>query len=78
MNITERIYHERGFPVEVVMINGSSVVHKIFLPYCLRIDFILYSREYGVDPEQVPMVENSKNDKIIRIHANIMRMPRIN
>lgn len=61
MNITERIYHERGFPVEVVMINGSSAVHKIFSSILLA-DWTSYytAGEYGVDPEQVPMVEEFK------------------
>ena len=61
MNVTERLYHERGFPVEVVMINGSSAIYKAFSSLLLA-DWTSYyiAKEYGVDPEQVPMVEEFK------------------
>jgi len=61
MNVAERLYHERGFSVEVVMINGNSPLHKIFSSL-LFADWTSYyvAEEYGVDPEQVPMVEEFK------------------
>lgn len=61
MNVTERLYRERNFPVEVAMINGTSPLHKIFASILLA-DWTSYyiAKEYNVDPEQVPMVEEFK------------------
>jgi glucose/mannose-6-phosphate isomerase len=61
MNITERLYRERGLPVEVVMLSGKDYFHKIFSSLVFA-DWASYytALEYGVDPEQVPMVEEFK------------------
>lgn len=61
MNITERLYRERGLPVEVAMINGKTPFHKIFSSLLLA-DWTAYytAQEYGVEAEQVPMVEEFK------------------
>jgi glucose/mannose-6-phosphate isomerase len=61
MNITERLYRERGLPTEVVILNGKSSLAKIFSSLLLA-DWTAYylAEEYGVDSEQVPMVEEFK------------------
>ena len=61
MNVTERLFRERGFPVEVAMINGISPLHKIFSSLLLA-DWVAYhiAGEYGTEAEQVPMVEELK------------------
>ncbi len=61
MNVTERLYRERGLPVEVVIINGKTPLHKMFS--CILIaDWTAYhlAKEYGVDPGPVPLVEEFK------------------
>ncbi len=65
MNVTERLYRERGLPVEVVIVNGKNPLQKMFA--CILIaDWTAYhlAKEYGVDPENVPLVEEFK--KLIR------------
>ncbi len=65
MNVTERLYRERGLPVEVVIVNGKNPAHKIFSSLLIA-DWTGYylAKEYDIDPEQVPMVEEFK--KLIR------------
>ena len=65
MNITERLYREREMPVEVLILNGRNPLHKIFSSILIA-DWASYyiAGEYGVNPEQVPMVEEFK--KLIR------------
>ncbi len=65
MNVTERMYRERGLPVEVVIVNGKNPAHKIFSSVLIA-DWTAYylAKEYGIDPEQVPLVEEFK--KLIR------------
>lgn len=65
MNVTERMYRERGLMVEVVIVNGKNPVHKIFSSILIA-DWTAYylAKEYGIDPEQVPLVEEFK--KLIR------------
>lgn len=61
MNITERLYRERGLPVEVLILSGKTKFHKIFSSLALA-DWTSYyiAKELGVEPEQVPMVEEFK------------------
>lgn len=61
MNITERLYRERGLPVEVIILSGKSPFQKIFSSLLLA-DWAAYyaAKEYGVEAEQVPMVEEFK------------------
>lgn len=61
MNITERLYRERGFPVEVLILNGKNPFQKIFSSLLIA-DWTAYytAQEYGVEAEQVPMVEEFK------------------
>lgn len=65
MNVTERMYRERGLPVEVVIVNGKNPAHKIFSSVLIA-DWTAYylAKEYGIDPEPVPLVEEFK--KLIR------------
>lgn len=65
MNVTERMYRERGLPVEVVIVNGKNPLHKIFSSILIA-DWTAYylAKEYGIDPENVPLVEEFK--KLIR------------
>lgn len=65
MNVTERLYWERNLPVEVLVLGGKTVFHKIFSSL-LMADWTAYytALEYGVDPEAVPMIEEFK--KLIR------------
>ncbi len=61
MNVTERLYRERRLPSEVVIVNGKNHFHKIFSSLLLA-DWTAYytAKEYGVEAEQVPMVEEFK------------------
>ena len=61
MNVTERLYRERGLPVEVLIINGKNHFHKIFSSLLLA-DWTSYytAMEYGVEAGEVPMVEEFK------------------
>lgn len=61
MNITERLYRERQLPVEVMVLSGKSVFHKIFSSLVLA-DWVSYylAQEYGAEATEVPMVEEFK------------------
>ena len=61
MSILEKLYKDRGFKVEVVFLQGKNELHKIFTALNLA-DWTAYHTGllYGVDPEQVPMVEEFK------------------
>ncbi|MBI4991946.1 MAG: hypothetical protein HZB99_01895 [Candidatus Harrisonbacteria bacterium] len=61
MNVTERLYRERGFPVEVIILNGKTPFQKIFSSLIFA-DWTAYyiATEYKVEAEQVPMVEEFK------------------
>lgn len=61
MSVLEKLYRDRGFKVEVVLLQGKSEIHKIFNGLSLA-DWTAYhtAKLYGVDPEQVPMVEEFK------------------
>lgn len=61
MNVTERLYRERGLPVEVAVLNGKTVWHKIFSSLVLA-DWATYytAQEYGLEATEVPMVEEFK------------------
>jgi len=60
-NVMERLYHERGFKVEVILLHDKSRIHRIFNALSLA-DWTAYygSKLYDVEPEQVPMVEEFK------------------
>lgn len=61
MNILEKLYHDRGFKVEAIFLQGANRIHKIFSSLNLADWTAYYTAEmYGVEPEQVPMVEEFK------------------
>lgn len=61
MKITEQLYKNRGLSVESVALSGKNTFHKIFASLVLA-DWTAYclAKNYGVEPEQVPMVEEFK------------------
>jgi len=61
MEVLEKLYKDRGLPVENFELKGDGVWHKIF-SVLLVADWASYyiARGYGLDPEQVPMVEEFK------------------
>ncbi len=61
MNVLEKLYRDRGFKTEVVLLQGKTRIAKIFNALNLA-DWAAYhtAKMYGVDPEQVPMVEEFK------------------
>jgi glucose/mannose-6-phosphate isomerase len=61
MDVLERLYKDRGLPVEMVEIEGPSKFHKIFSSLILA-DWAAYytAEQYGLESEQVPMVEEFK------------------
>ncbi|MDE2001041.1 MAG: bifunctional phosphoglucose/phosphomannose isomerase [Patescibacteria group bacterium] len=61
MNVTERLYRERGLSCDVVIVNGKSPLQKAFSSIHIA-DWTAYylAKEYGVDPENVPLVEEFK------------------
>lgn len=61
MSVLEKLYRDRGFVTEMIMLQGKTVPHKIFNALILA-DWTSYhtAKLYGVDPEQVPMVEEFK------------------
>jgi glucose/mannose-6-phosphate isomerase len=61
MTILKNLYEERNFKVEVLKLEGQNRFHKIFSSIVLA-DWTSYylAKEYGVEPEEVPMVEEFK------------------
>lgn len=61
MKITKQLYADRKLPVETIDLRGKNVFHKIFSSLVLA-DWASYyaAEQYGVEPEQVPMVEEFK------------------
>jgi glucose/mannose-6-phosphate isomerase len=61
MNVLEKLYRDRGFKTEVVLMQGKTRIGKIFNSLNLA-DWTAYhsAKMYGVEPEQVPMVEEFK------------------
>ncbi len=61
MSVLEKLYRDRGFKSEIVLLQGKTELHKIFNALTLA-DWIAYhtAKFYGVEAEQVPMVEEFK------------------
>ena len=61
MEVTEKLYKDRGLPVELFDLKGDQAFHKIFSSLILA-DWAAYYTAvgYGVEPELVPMVEEFK------------------
>lgn len=68
MEILEKLYGDRGLFVEPIHIEGKSAFHKIFSSLVLA-DWVTYytAEEYGVEAEQVPMVEEFKKTYYVNI-----------
>ncbi|OGL87503.1 hypothetical protein A3I40_01935 [Candidatus Uhrbacteria bacterium RIFCSPLOWO2_02_FULL_48_12] len=61
MAVLQKMYADRGLPVEVVNLSGQSRLEKIFTSLLLADWTSLALAEiYGIDPEPVPMVEEFK------------------
>jgi len=61
MNVMEKLFRDRGFKTEIVLMQGKNEIHKIFNALNLADWTAFHSAKlYGVDPEQVPMVEEFK------------------
>ena len=61
MGILKELYENRGLPIQVLELVGKNKFHKIFSSLVLA-DWIAYytARQYNLEPEQVPMVEEFK------------------
>lgn len=61
MGVLEKLYRDRGLPVETIALRCPSVFHKIFTSLILA-DWTAYytASQYGLEPEQVPMIEEFK------------------
>src|SRR3990167_8229221 len=61
MNVLEGLYRERGFPVEVLELSGQSRFYRMFASLVVADWTALSVAEgYGLESEQVPMVEEFK------------------
>ena len=61
MEILQQLYTDRNLPVEIVKIQGSNKMEKIFNSLLLADWTAVYTAEgYGLEAEQVPMVEEFK------------------
>lgn len=61
MELTKKLYEDRGLPVTTVALEGDTPWQRIFSSL-LTADWMAYhlSARYGTEPEQVPMVEEFK------------------
>lgn len=61
MEVTARLYRARKLSVEIVPLSGENTLHKIFSSLILA-DWTAYytAMQYGLESEQVPMVEEFK------------------
>jgi glucose/mannose-6-phosphate isomerase len=61
MTILKNLYEERNLKIEILKFEGQNRFHKIFSSLVLA-DWTSYylAKEYGVEPEEVPMVEEFK------------------
>jgi len=77
MNVLEKLYRDRGFKTEIILLQGKTELNKIFNALNLA-DWTAYysAKMYVVEPEQVPMVEEFKSssrgtaDKVRRCQAS--------
>lgn len=61
MDATAKLYKEKGLKTEMLQLRGKTIFHKVFSSLAL-VDWVAYytALHYGLDPEQVPMVEEFK------------------
>ena len=61
MDITAKLYKDRGLPVEILELKGENETHKVFSSLVTADWAAFYTAEgYGLESEQVPMVEEFK------------------
>lgn len=62
MEISEKLYKERGFPVHTIELKGASTFEKIFSSIILADWTAFYTAEtYGLEAEDIPMVRELKD-----------------
>jgi len=61
ITILKNLYEERNLKIEILKLEGQNRFHKIFSSLVLA-DWTSYylAKEYGVEPQEVPMVEEFK------------------
>ena len=61
MEVTEKLYQDRNLPTRTLELTGENIWFKIFSSLVLA-DWAAYytALQYGLDPQQIPMVENFK------------------
>jgi glucose/mannose-6-phosphate isomerase len=61
MEVLEKLYKNRNLQVETIELREKDIWHKVFSSLVLA-DWVAYytALGYGLDPEQVPMVEEFK------------------
>jgi len=63
MAVLERLYGVRGLPVASYQLQGKSLIHKLFSALLVADWAAYYTAEaYGLESEQVPMVEEFKKE----------------
>lgn len=61
MEVLKKMLLDKGFPVEIIRMEGRTVFHKIFSSLALADWAACYTAEnYGVEPEKVSMVDEFK------------------
>ena len=61
MEVTGKLYQDRGVQVEEVLLRGERPLKRIFSSLLLADWTAWYTaKEYGTEPEQVPMIEEFK------------------
>ena len=61
MEVTAKLYQDRGLPVEILELKGQSKLEAVFSSLILADWAAFYTAEgYGLESEQVPMVEEFK------------------
>ena len=61
MEVLEKLYKDRGLPVDVIEIEGKDKYHRVFASLILA-DWTAYytAQQYGLEAEKVPMIEEFK------------------
>lgn len=63
MEVTKKLYEDRGLPVQVLDMEGSTRLERMFGSLLLADWTAVYTAEqYGLESEQVPMVEEFKKE----------------
>ena len=61
MEVLEKLYRDRGLAIEIIEFEGQNQLYRIFSSLVLA-DWTAYytAKQYGVESEQVPMIEEFK------------------